>query len=508
MSASDTEPGSPLSWRAPLRRQLLWLALGVAPFAVLALLHWRDLPFRDAGDYAQYMLHAKAIATGQPYSDIGYLYTPYNVMIGPRVQPPGWPLLLAPGIVMFGVELLYPKILVTLFMVAFLMVVAVRLWRDDERWVSVAAVAAVGAGLESSFATNSPISDIPFAAMLWGVFLLADTQSPLSWRRVALIGLLGSYAMSVRVIGVAIVPAVLLLGLVRPRDRTRLWALGGVWLVLGALAVVIVGLDHVPFLKLALRGPGVILGRFANLWAKYRYGLLESLLYPTPWNVPNDAYHLAALIVIPVGLFDFVRRYGRSALGCCTLCYVLIMGASPVSDQRYLWPLWPVISYSLFAGMRRVASWVPRWSGPARRLVPWAAVLLAGCPVLNGLRGHNRQPLLSRGDVQELFQWIGREKQRGLMRMMFISPRVLTLETGVPAMGYFRAPPDQVISELERTRITHVIVGDAGIEHPPIDGLMTVLTARADAFERQFSNAGFTVYRVRNLARAPPHERP
>ena len=132
----------------------------------------------------------------------------------------------------------------------------------------------------------------------------------------AAIGLIGTFAMTVRVVGVAIVPALFLLALVRPRDRTRLLALVGVWVLVAAVAILVVGVDRVPFLKLALRGPDVLLGRVMTLWSKYQYALFEALTYPAPWNRVNDAFHAVALLLLPFGAWEFVRRYWRSALGC------------------------------------------------------------------------------------------------------------------------------------------------------------------------------------------------
>ena len=60
------------------------------PFAAVNSARWSDPPSAVEGDYAHYLLHAKALAEGRSYSDIGYIYTPLN-LVGPRLQPPGWP---------------------------------------------------------------------------------------------------------------------------------------------------------------------------------------------------------------------------------------------------------------------------------------------------------------------------------------------------------------------------------------------------------------------------------
>jgi hypothetical protein len=73
-----------------------WLiAAALLPFAAIVLARWSQPPAATDGDYAHYLLHAKAIAESRPYTDIGYIYTRMN-LVGPELQPPGWPLVLAP----------------------------------------------------------------------------------------------------------------------------------------------------------------------------------------------------------------------------------------------------------------------------------------------------------------------------------------------------------------------------------------------------------------------------
>ena len=59
-----------------LFRGLLLAAL--IPFAAVVGARWNEPPSAVEGDYAQYLLHAKAIAEGRPYSDIGYIYSQHE----------------------------------------------------------------------------------------------------------------------------------------------------------------------------------------------------------------------------------------------------------------------------------------------------------------------------------------------------------------------------------------------------------------------------------------------
>ncbi|MGQ0646355.1 MAG: hypothetical protein ACT4P7_02220 [Gemmatimonadaceae bacterium] len=477
-------------------RRYWWVLLALAPYVLLAIQHWQYLPSVNNGDYAQYLLHAKALAEGRPYSDIGYLFTPYNALVSPRMQPPGWPLLLTPGVAAFGIGFSYPRVLSLLAGLVFLACATLRLASRDDKWIALAAVAMVGVSIETGFATNTIISDLPFAAFIWAFILAADREGPLTWPRLLLLAAIGTYAMSVRMIGVALVPTVALLAFLRPRrDRGPLLVLAAVWTTAAVLALMAVGPDRIPFLLQTLRAPSLLLGRVSGFWGSYRLGPFDAVMYPFPWDLANDAYHAAALALIVIGLWDFVRRFGRSALGAFTGSYLTLLVFSPAAETRYLWPLWPVLTYCMLAGGKRVVRWLPRQVATLERALAPAAVTLLLLGTLTAFRAPPPSQLLSRADVQDLFRWVREERTRGPMRIVFVRARVLTLETGVPAMPIFRTSPERTLRELDRANITHVVSGDAGIGHPASAEFERFVRANAERFIPVYSNSGFVLYR-------------
>ena len=78
------------------KRPAAWLwVVALVPTLVLGALRWSAGPGIGAEDYAQYELHAHALARGLPYRDTGYLPSPLNAGHGPGVLPPGVPAVLA-----------------------------------------------------------------------------------------------------------------------------------------------------------------------------------------------------------------------------------------------------------------------------------------------------------------------------------------------------------------------------------------------------------------------------
>jgi hypothetical protein len=494
ISGTVPEPNTDFSQRGSQTLARLWPMLAVLPFAVLAWAHWSDAPSILASDYAQYLLHAKAIAEGRAYGDVGYIFTEYNPLIGPRVQPPGWPLILAPFVAVFGTALLVPKILVTLATCAFLCVAALRISRDDSRAVAMLSAAICGVALESDFAINTPLSDLPFAAFLWGLILFVDSEAPLSWRRASIVWLAGILVMSVRVLGVALVPGLFLLAILRRRDRAQLLAIASAWVAVGLILLLAVGVDQIPFLGMVVRAPIKMLPQMSDVM-RYRYSLFQSLMYPMPWDRANDAYHLVAPLLVVPGLVEFARRFGRSAAGCVAVSIIGVLSVAPVSDGRYLWAIWPILAYSFVAGAR---FWVERMTIPiARRprLLTGAVGFLIVSAVLTAFGKPSYPSFADNRGFVGVVEWVRTESRVAPLRVAFFSPRVLTLETGVPAMPWFAGSPEVTVAELREARITHVILGEFGVAGRALRSMEGTIRSRPTAFELVHSDEHFSVYR-------------
>ena len=470
-------------------------ALVLFPFLALVAFHWNDLPSRHAGDYAQYLLHARALVEGRPYDATGYIYTPYAAMISPRVQPPGWPLILTPVVASFGVGLLVPKILVTVAGMLFLGFVMKRMSRHDDPTLLAVAIGGAGLALETTYATNSPLSDLPFCAMLWGIVLLADSPRALSWGRAMLIGALTAYAIATRIAGVAVLPAFVLLAWRRPLDRRVLLALTGAFVAVGLAGILVVGPEKVPFMSHLFRSPEVMWGRITAFGDKYRLPFFEATMYPFPWDLANDGYHALAMGMVPFGAMAFLKRYGQSMLGCLVVTYAIMILLAPVADARYLWPFWPVLVYWVVAGLRSLVSRVPRVGRYATRLALGVGLVVLAGGFTRGVRTPSPDGLLADPDVRSLFSWFRSHPDKENLRVIFVRARVLTLATGVPSMGVFQAPDSVITSELQRAHITHVVVGDARTGHAGAAALEATVRAMPWAFTREYANAAFVVYR-------------
>jgi hypothetical protein len=84
-----------------------------------------------------------------------------------------------------------------------------------------------------------------------------------------------------------------------------------------------------------------------------------------------------------------------------------------------------------------------------------------------------------------------------------MNPRVLTWETGIPAMGFFLADADTTLAELRARRITHVVVGDVDTDGLRAQSVQAAVARRPDAFRRVFAEGRFTVYAFDSTRMSP-----
>jgi len=491
-------PGSSMTsnWtpRPSLFRWLLLAAL--LPFAAVVISRWADAPSELDGDYAQYLLHAKAIAESRPYSDIGYIYTRMN-LVGPRLQPPGWPMVLAPFVAVFGTHSPVFKVLVSLLVAAFGVTAGVYLARRFGAVAGIAAAVMVPLAMETQYATGSVLSDPLFCLIVWVALLVADTEHPPTWRRGILLAALCAAAVSVRVAGIALPPALMLHAIVRWRKDGLKVVAPIVALGVAGLAVGLTAIESIPFfdrILASLRNLASLPRAFVSM---YTQAVATSTLYPLWSNHANDVYHGMVAVPLLVGGILFLRRHALTAAGCFLLVYVSMLVISPVREPRYAWPLYPLIAVWLVTGMLWLAERFPRFA--ARPAVPKFVLgsvgLVATLAAVQLVKAPARPTLLGDPDTVSLFGWLKATGDTTKLRVVFTNPRVLTLETGIPAMGIPFGVDTAVVGEFSRNGITHVVVPRARITRQSERNLGQLVTERPTQFPTVFTNPSHDVHR-------------
>lgn len=498
-SRSELEPdGSRVATGLPgVDRRLVWV-LAMIPFLVLVVLHWSFGPLPISGDQAQYMMHARALVEGGSYSETGYIFTRYSPYVGPTVYPPGFPLTLAPVLLLLGPNEAAMKLVVALSVAAAALAAGLYFARRNDPWLGVGVALLTALVFEATHIINSPAADAGFCALVWLTVLVVDRPGRWSAGRILAVTALGLIAVAYRLAGVALGPALVLYGLLRFRDHgVRPLLPAAIWAGLALIGAAIMSFDLVVG-GVFLLDPRIIHRHLQTFFLLYRLAILESHLYPFPWSAANDAYHLLSLPLALLGLAVWLRSSWRSFAASFGLAYFVMLLLVPVKTGRYLLPLVPLLLFGLLNGIRIVVGLAARrW--PRVRVSQFAAATAAVIGLLTVLT-HAPAPrpasLTENAEARELFAHLESLHEREPLRVAFANPRLLTWETRIPAMSTFEASPDAARAELRVKRISHLIVDDLGLQPGADSAMRALIAARPADFALEFGNATFQVYRV------------
>jgi len=282
-----------------------------------------------------------------------------------------------------------------------------------------------------------------------------------------------------------------------------------VWCVVGLVAVAVVP-GSLAFARLIPRDPSVLFASVVNAAKIYPFATLDLFLYPLPGNRANDIYHLAICGLAAVGFVVWIRTAAKSLLAIFALCYVGMLLVLPMQDGRYLMPLAPLAIYLAALGIAVAVRWIAERTHrdlavpAARRAALVVTVAIAVAALGQELARPAPVALMDAPGVKALFVRLRAARDTTPVRVLFMNPRVLTWETGIPAMGFFRAEPDTTLAEFRARRITHVVTGDLDTDGMRARSIEQAVKDRPDAFRQLFTEGVFTVYAFDSTRMSPP----
>lgn len=468
----------------------------VLPFCALAarLLPHGSLPLD--GDYAQYLLHARALLEGRPYIETGYLYTP-QAGEGPVAYPPGLSYTLYALFSVLGTRVGAARLLVLASALVFLFLVGLYFTRHYDRRLGWLVPLLIGLTPGLAAASVEVFSDLPFAALCWSVIFLADRDGPWTWKRLVAMSALGAGAVLYRTPGVALVGAAVLFSLRNysiHRFRPLIPAI--VWLAVFAIMNRVLPI---------LAGYGADMAQvpgFVPRVVRNAIGFIkpaaEAHLYPFPWNGANDVYHVLSLLVMAVGLAVWARRHSHRFVLHFALVYGALLLPYTASTPRYLVPVLPLLSFGLIRGFMAVVSLGQRALRgrhvDATRLTLAVFITLAALATLTAWQRPRDRSMDDNPAFAELFRFVRQHESATPMRVLFYNPRVLTWHTRVPAMAPFGDRVEALVAEMDRHGVTHVIVGSPPGDDSWPDAIPQLIAERGASFQLVYSNEMFRVY--------------
>jgi hypothetical protein len=462
-------------------------------------------------DFSQYIRHAQNLARGEPYAETGYIYNPQNPVVGPRLYPPGFPVLLAPIVGMFGLDLRPMKLLIVGFFVGSL-VVMVALFRTVLPTPYVTALVLI-VGLNPFFweLKDHVLSDVPFlffGLLSLHLFTKADAPDASRSRRATLAVLAGvtSYAAyATRTLALTLIPCFVAYDLIRYRKITMNATLATV------VAVALAGAQHLVWIN----------------DASY-FDQVSKPIAAARQNVP--AYLQALADLWENGHSSNARKIAFLAAGALAAVGCLTSFGAGVSVVHLFPPLYlaPVILWPSYQGMRLLIPIVPfyfcycllgvrrmdmaaerRWGGwhPILGLF-LVAVFAAYASRYSTLQFGPLPEGIAKKESRELFEFVTAGTDPGDV-LVFSRPRALALLTGRRVSGgYSPADPCGLWEYMRTIGASYVITGP---EPDPFNSdaryLRRFVAEFRDDLRRVMANRDVAVYRIERdpcAAGSPP----
>jgi 4-amino-4-deoxy-L-arabinose transferase-like glycosyltransferase len=501
-----TQDPSPDGGGPPRRRAAGWIAPVLAGLA--ALLHLAALsggPGPGYGDdWALYVLHARNLVEGRPYADTGFLVNPLDPWFSPQRYPPGFPLLLAPVYAAAGLDFRALKWVVVLGLAGALLLLA-RLARRELPPTAAAGVVLL-AGLHPFVWTfrDDLLPDLPFTFLcLLALVPIARAAAPglrpaerAGWCAAALA--CTAAALAVRSIGVALVPTLAVVLLLRARRPGRALLAGGVAGAVLLAALLVLSPAGSAYLRqlqglVAVYGPSLLVPDARRVrGVGFALGQLWSNGYS---ETAARGVALCTLLLAAWGLAPRLRR--PEAHDVFFFAYLFAVLLWPAANPRYFLPVLPL--YVLYGVLGARRAWLgggrPGRAAAAAAAVAVAVTFAARYASLAASRPGDGSPTPA---TAALYRHL-RAHTPPDARFMVARPRALALYAGRAAAPPPRhsTPDSASLAFLDRAGIGYVVVRAGADDTRPL------VERNPGRFRRVYANPEFELFRT-----LPPTPRP
>ena len=490
----------------PSAAALCALLIGAFYLATLREGHdWGD-------DFSLYISHAQNIVRGEPYAETGYIYNPLNPAVGPRLYPPGFPLLLAPVIATFGLDLRPMKVLLLAFFIGSLGVM-IPLFGKVLPPAGVTALVLI-VGLNPFFweFKDHVLSDVPFlflALLSLHLFIRADAghQAPIRRSTLAVLSGLAAYAAYMtRILALMLIPCFV------AHDLGRYRRIGINAAVASAVVFALAGLQHVVWIRDAsyvdqLANPVMAVQRNVPAYLQALSELWEN-------GYSDDIRKLSFLAAGALATVGYISalRAGPGVLHLFPPLYLAAVMVWPsYQGMRFLIPIVPFYFCYCLVGVRWMdAAWERRWKVRNATLAVFLAAVLASYAARYSTLHFGPLPEgIATKASTELFQFVTAATESDAV-LVFSRPRALALMTGRRVSGgYSPADPCRLWRYLADIGASYVITGPAQDRFNDDGVYLRQFAARFDGdLRRVMGNSDVAVYRIERNPCAPRSQGP
>jgi hypothetical protein len=449
----------------------------------------------EGTDWAMYVMHARNIVQGLPYTETGYVFQPESTTeVGANSYPSGFPLLLAPFYALFGLNLALFKLLNAAFLVLSLWPIYLYARRTLTPACSLILIVALGFSTLYLANFDGIGSDAPYQLVSFLVLLVLlrirdqglDDTSPWRWGLLAGFGMAAAYL--IRPFGLAFLLAAAGAEVWRKRRITKfLVAAAASFLPLMVLNNLLLHKDSSYAHQFTLSVPLIL--RHAAAYAGF-----FSYVFANPLS-HYFRYVLWAATLLPA-LLAFSRRV-RTGPGVTELYLLAILAVDSVywvPSPRYLLCVMPIYMVYMLEGFRMLAARMPQ-----RLVLPLqaaATALLLFAPAANAvlIQSDPSDTLVTAPRYEALCAVVRRQTDPNAL-VIFWNPRVFALSTGRHASGWpAEGPPERMTDYLRRVRPDYIVADKSRADDRRF--LMPVLTSQALPILPAYENGQFLLVRL------------
>ena len=218
-------------------------------------------------------------------------------------------------------------------------------------------------------------------------------------------------------------------------------------------------------------------------------------------------YHAIASIALLAGVGALLVARARTMLTAKVLCtaqsWLRRRPSTRATCGRCIPYLLPALVLGVSAAARFLAQrvkWLPSSPLPSVGVL----VLLAIAALWREVRLPAPEAIDHQPEARALHAWLRERHPRTPMRVLYSNPRVLTLETRVPAMAALIVPPSKQLQAMSEERITH-LVWQPVMQTDCRARLANALpTEFPDRFALEYSNSKWRVYRLLQPTKPEP----
>ena len=447
-----------------------------------ALCWWCIHPGHNWGDdFALYIQEAISISKGellQLYEQNKYSVERSEVVLGPYLYPPGFPLILAPVYLLAGLNFWVMKVVCALFFVASLAVIY-RLFKDKPGHSLLGIFLLVIIGFHSAFCTFSDniLADFPFLFFTYFSILLIERKN--STRNNIFLGLVLSFTLFLKPPGLFLIPVLFAYQFFYQRETLKELK------------------TYIPYLVVAftvllmnLLLPSFSGNHYSQLGSNFNFSTISSgfmqlidqvAIYFFPGEFSSTfqfrIWQVFIFGIITAGIFISFKKCKHLILFLFLNIFLLSLWPH-TQGVRLVFPIIPVVAFFFLSGLNGISERLCRGSGYI--LIGAYSLVIMITSTADIYKFHYTETnQAATADSKEMYDFIVRNTQPE-DEIIFFKPRLLHLMTG--RNSFYISGQEEIMKS----------GGDYLISYKPVDSLGSYNTP-------VFENDKFVVHDLRSM---------